>query len=97
MRNLADDGLLPVLHRKVLEEKTPVLGICLGFQLMSDHGEEGDADGLGWIGFDPALAVCPTENHIRVAAGLDAVGTVGVRTVPALTGDAVETIAITAL
>ena len=54
-------------------------------------------DGLGWIGFDPALAVCPTENHIRVAAGLDAVGTVGVRTVPALTGDAVETIAITAL
>lgn len=54
-------------------------------------------DGLGWIGFDPALAVCPTENHIRVAAGLDAVGTVGVRTVPALTGDPIETIAITAL
>ena len=50
MHNLAEDGLLPALHRKALEEGTPVLGICLGFQLMSDHGEEGDADGLGWIG-----------------------------------------------
>lgn len=27
--------------------------------------------GLGWIGFDPANRVCPTENYIRVAVGLD--------------------------
>lgn len=54
-------------------------------------------DGLGWIGFDPALNVCPADGHIRLASGLDAVGTVGVRTVPALTGDPVETIEITSV
>ncbi len=29
-------------------------------------------DGLGWIGFDAALGICPTDRHVRVAAGLDA-------------------------
>ncbi|MEI9852619.1 MAG: imidazole glycerol phosphate synthase subunit HisH [Sphingomonas sp.] len=27
----------------------PILGICLGMQLLANHGEEGDAAGLGWI------------------------------------------------
>jgi len=54
-------------------------------------------DGLGWIGFDPALNVCPADGHIRLAAGLDVIGTVGVRTVPALTGDPVETIELTSV
>ena len=40
-------------------------------------------DGLGWIGFDPTLNVCPTEQHIRLASGLDATGTMPVRIVPA--------------
>jgi transglutaminase-like putative cysteine protease len=39
-------------------------------------------DGLGWIGFDPALNLCPTDAHLRLAAGLDAMTTVPVRTVP---------------
>jgi len=38
-----------ILDRKVLEEKVPVLGICLGMQLMTNYSEEGDVDGLGWI------------------------------------------------
>ena len=29
---------------------------------------------LGWVGFDPANAKCPTDNYVRVAAGLDAAG-----------------------
>lgn len=29
-------------------------------------------DGLGWVGFDPANLVCPTERYVRLAAGLDA-------------------------
>lgn len=49
MRNLKDCGLVDALHRKVVEAKTPVLGICLGMQLFTRHSEEGDADGLGWI------------------------------------------------
>jgi transglutaminase-like putative cysteine protease len=39
-------------------------------------------DGLGWIGFDPALQLCPTERHIRVAVGLDALGAAPARAVP---------------
>ncbi len=41
-------------------------------------------DGLGWIGFDAMLDLCPTERHVRVAAGLDALSTVPVRSVPAM-------------
>jgi transglutaminase-like putative cysteine protease len=34
---------------------------------------------LGWVGFDPANATCPTENYVRVAAGLDAAGVAPIR------------------
>jgi transglutaminase-like putative cysteine protease len=34
---------------------------------------------LGWIGFDPANGVCPTDAHIRVAVGLDYLGAAPVR------------------
>jgi len=49
MGRLRDTGLLDPLHHKVVEEKTPVLGICLGFQMLTRHSEEGDTEGLGWI------------------------------------------------
>lgn len=51
-------------------------------------------EGLGWIGFDALLNVCPTERHIRLAAGLDAIGTMPVRMVPASTEMPAETIEI---
>jgi len=34
---------------------------------------------LGWVGFDPANAVCPTETHVRLAIGLDYLGAAPVR------------------
>jgi len=49
MQNLRQRNLIPVLEKKVLQEKTPILGICLGMQLFSRHSEEGNVDGLGWI------------------------------------------------
>lgn len=49
MEVIWESGLLEVLNRKVLEDKTPILGICLGMQLLLGHSEEGDCDGLGWI------------------------------------------------
>lgn len=52
MRNLGQSGLIPVLNRKVLEQGTPVLGICLGMQLMTRRSEEGTAEGLGWVEAD---------------------------------------------
>lgn len=41
-------------------------------------------DGLGWIGFDPMLQICPVDRHVRVASALDAVSAAPVRSVPAV-------------
>lgn len=49
MSNLEKLNLIPVLNRKVREDNTPVLGICLGMQLMTRGSEEGILPGLGWI------------------------------------------------
>ena len=49
MENLKKLNLTDVLHEAVLVEKKPVLGICLGMQLMAKSSEEGDSEGLGWF------------------------------------------------
>jgi len=50
MANIRARGLLEPLGDAVLGRKVPVLGICLGMQLLATHGEEdGGASGLGWI------------------------------------------------
>lgn len=41
-------------------------------------------EGLGWIGFDAMLQLCPVERHVRVASALDAVSAQPVRSVPAV-------------
>ena len=49
MKKLSERNLIDILTHKVLIEKTPILGICLGMQLMGNFSEEGSANGLGWI------------------------------------------------
>lgn len=49
MRNLRASGLIPILERKVLVEKTPLLGICVGAQMLGSESEEGTERGLGWL------------------------------------------------
>ena len=49
MRNLTELDLVEILNKKVILEKIPVLGICLGMQLLSKRSEEGLLPGLGWI------------------------------------------------
>src|SRR5207244_1483563 len=49
MRNLAQRGLIEPLNEAVLDRRTPVIGLCLGMQLMTRRSEEGSAAGLGWI------------------------------------------------
>lgn len=52
INNLRSSGFIEPLNNSVLVEKTPILGICLGMQLMTNRSEEGDANGLGWIDAD---------------------------------------------
>ena len=49
MSNLASLGLIAPLNQAVLERQTPILGICLGQQLLTRRSDEGDLPGLGWI------------------------------------------------
>ncbi len=49
MRQLKELGLIDILNQKILEDKTPILGICLGMQLMTQSSEEGNLVGLGWV------------------------------------------------
>ncbi len=42
-------NLIPVLKRLVTENNKPILGICLGMQLLTKHSEEGNVNGLGFI------------------------------------------------
>lgn len=50
MENLKNSGFLPLLIKRVMEEKVPILGICLGMELFAKKSEEGKLEGLGWIG-----------------------------------------------
>jgi imidazole glycerol-phosphate synthase subunit HisH len=49
MRMLVQSGLKEALDRFALEDRKPVLGICLGAQILGKGSEEGAAPGLGWI------------------------------------------------
>lgn len=49
MNNLSNLDLIDILNHKVLVDKIPILGICLGMQLMLNSSEEGNSVGLNWI------------------------------------------------
>jgi len=49
MQRITDAGMKDILTNKAMVEKIPVLGICLGMQLLTQGSEEGMLDGLGWI------------------------------------------------
>jgi imidazole glycerol-phosphate synthase subunit HisH len=67
MRKLNETGLLPVLNELVLEKKIPVIGLCLGMQLLTKRSEEGAEAGLGWIDAHTVRFKFGPENaHLKV-------------------------------
>jgi imidazole glycerol-phosphate synthase subunit HisH len=56
-------GLWDLLKDQVLVEKKPVLGICLGMQLMAKYSEEGNSEGFGW--FDAKVIRFKVSDTIR--------------------------------
>ena len=49
MKKLKISNLIDSLNEMVLSNKKPILGICVGMQIMGNLSEEGDEHGLGWI------------------------------------------------
>ena len=70
MKILRERNLIPILNKKVLEDKTPILGICLGTQLFTKKSEEGNIEGLGWI--DAETIRFKFEDESNEAAGRSA-------------------------
>lgn len=52
MKRLEETGIRAALTKRVIDDKVPILGICLGMQLMTEFSEEGNVNGLGWIEAD---------------------------------------------
>jgi len=50
MRNIKERSLDQILYEQVIDKRIPLLGICLGMQLLATRGREGEETaGLGWI------------------------------------------------
>lgn len=49
MQNLRASGLIPVLEQQVLQRGVPLLGICVGAQMLGHGSDEGIEPGLGWV------------------------------------------------
>jgi glutamine amidotransferase len=69
MENLHRLDLLAALEDAVRDRGVPILGICLGMQLLSTWSEEGDAGGLGWVSgvtrqfrFEPGQPTLPVPH-----------------------------------
>lgn len=52
MDQLRASGLINLLNELVIGERKPILGICLGAQLMGRGSEEGGGSGFGWLAMD---------------------------------------------
>jgi len=49
MELLESSGMRQALDHLVLNQKVPILGICVGMQILAESSDEGKLDGLGWI------------------------------------------------
>ena len=70
MKNLKSLGLIETLNEAVIVRKKPILGICLGMQLMAKRSDEGNELGLNWI----ELSVESFKNHINYTGTLPVMG-----------------------
>lgn len=66
MTNLHNMNVIPLLNKRVLEEKVPILGICLGMQLLSSRSEEGILEGLNWIKSESIRFKFDKEQNLRI-------------------------------
>jgi len=63
MDYLQSNDLDKALNKIIIEDKKPILGICLGMQLMCQISQEGESKGLGW--FDASVTKMKVENKLK--------------------------------
>jgi len=49
MQSLKTSGMMELLTEMVLDKGVPILGVCVGMQMLASSSEEGTLPGLGWI------------------------------------------------
>ncbi len=49
MERFNNSGMFETVNKMVLEEKIPIVGVCVGMQMMAKGSDEGELSGLGWI------------------------------------------------
>jgi len=59
-------NLLDSIHEVALIRKIPILGICLGMQLMTEHSQEGDVKGLGWFEAETTLFQVNDKQRFKI-------------------------------
>lgn len=63
MGRLHHSGMRPTLDELVLSKGRPVLGICVGMQMLAKRSQEGSMEGLGWIDAEVRKFDCGTQTH----------------------------------
>jgi len=59
-------GFREVLNKKALQDNTPILGICLGMQLLTRRSDEGTLSGLSWIAADTLKFTFKPEQNLKI-------------------------------
>lgn len=67
MEQLDQSGMRPLLEEMVVAKSTPVMGICVGMQMLANKSEEGTLGGLGWIdGSVKKFDITKIKHHTRL-------------------------------
>ncbi len=66
IQKIEDNNFSEILNYKAKEEKVPILGICLGMQLLTNKSEEGNLPGLGWIDAETKKFKFQLEDNLKI-------------------------------
>jgi glutamine amidotransferase len=66
MQRFENSGMKHILEEMVLNQQVPVMGICVGMQMLANSSEEGVLPGLGWIKGKVRKIVPPLQHPVNI-------------------------------